>query len=115
MEEWKPLNPPPPVEPDTAADDGPHPWREHFRGVPVRTPQGPGPMTLMPELADDFAGHIERVGFVHVDDLAAMAVGGVIRVEDLPAPTRTQLPPEHGQDTWLNPPRWVDDNEQEQS
>lgn len=112
VEEWKPLNPPAPPEPaTTAAPAGPHKWRQSFRGLPVRTPEGPGPFSIPTELADDIATHVEALGFVSYEDLVAAI--GVEGVEDLglPRPTRHQEPPEHGPDTWMNPPRWVDKEE----
>lgn len=118
VQEWKPVNPPaPPPPPEPPAAGGPHRWRQVFRGLPVHTPEGLGPFNIPCELADDIATHVEKSGFVHVDEIRALiAQAGVIDTvwleARMPRQTRRQEPPEHGPDIWMNPPRWVDDNEE---
>lgn len=114
MQEWKPLNPPaPPEPPSSPVQEGPHRWRQTFRGLPVQTPEGRGPFNIPADLADDIAAHVEQVGFVHVDEVRALlvAAGLPADLEGLPWQTRHQHPPEQGPDTWTNPPRWVDQEE----
>lgn len=76
---------------------------------------GRSPMVFPRMIAEKISEHFVECGFVHVDDIAALAdENGMVRVSDLPKQKKKLMRPYRGQQHQLNPMgQWVGMDEPE--
>lgn len=80
-------------------------FEDAFVGIPTA---GGAATMLPPELVSGWAQHLRDCGFVHVSEVAALAVDGVVEVGALPPQRIKYQPAARGpRSRWNNAGRWV--------